>query len=198
MIDLLGHTKLALVLQLFVLTNPLYSLPYLMAAQRQHVNVRRVAISAVLTAFIIAVFIALFGPFIFRVFGITVDSLRVAGGIVILLLGLETIRAGVESKVSVSQVDAMVAIIASPMLTGPATISFVTIKTYEIGRAAILINLLAVFMLVAVVFIAFSFVIGKINQRLVSITARVLGLFLAAVAIEMMAQGAMALLARGG
>jgi len=192
---LLGHLNLALVLQLFVLINPLYSLPYLMASQRQHINVRRVAVSAVITAFIIAVIIALFGPFMFGMFGITINSLRIAGGIVILLLGLETIRSGVESKSNVNHIDTMIAIIASPMLTGPATISFVTIKTYEIGRVSILVNLFAAFILVAVIFIAFSFAIARINQRLISITARVLGLFLTAVAIEMMARGVQAYIA---
>jgi multiple antibiotic resistance protein len=190
--NIADHLNLALVLQLFVLINPLYSLPYLMAAQRQHINVRRVAVSAVITAFIIAVIIALFGPFMFNLFGITLNSLRIAGGIVILLLGLETIRSGVESKSNVNHIDTMIAIIASPMLTGPATISFVTIKTYEIGRVPVLANLLAAFVLVAVVFIAFSFAIARIHQRLISITARVLGLFLTAVAIEMMARGVQA------
>jgi len=193
--NLLGHLNLALVLQLFVLINPLYSMPYLMASQRQHINVRRVAVSAVITAFIIAVIIALFGPFMFGMFGITINSLRIAGGIVILLLGLETIRSGVESKSNVNHIDTMIAIIASPMLTGPATISFVTIKTYEIGRVSILVNLFAAFILVAVIFIAFSFAIARINQRLISITARVLGLFLTAVAIEMMARGVQAYIA---
>ena len=193
--DVFAHLNLALVLQLFVLINPLYSLPYLMAAQRHNINVRRVAVSAVITAFIIAVIIALFGPFMFSLFGITLNSLRIAGGIVILLLGLETIRSGVESKSNVNHIDTMIAIIASPMLTGPATISFVTIKTYEIGRASMLVNLFAAFILVAVVFIAFSFVIERINQRLISITARVLGLFLTAVAIEMMARGVQAYIA---
>ena len=193
--DVFAHLNLALVLQLFVLINPLYSLPYLMAAQRHNINVRRVAVSAVITAFIIAVIIALFGPFMFSLFGITINSLRIAGGIVILLLGLETIRSGVESKSNVNHIDTMIAIIASPMLTGPATISFVTIKTYEIGRASMLVNLFAAFILVAVVFIAFSFVIERINQRLISITARVLGLFLTAVAIEMMARGVQAYIA---
>ncbi|MCX7005144.1 MAG: MarC family protein [bacterium] len=193
--DIFAHLNLALVLQLFVLINPLYSLPYLMAAQRHNINVRRVAVSAVITAFIIAVIIALFGPFMFNLFGITLNSLRIAGGIVILLLGLETIRSGVESKSNVNHIDTMIAIIASPMLTGPATISFVTIKTYEIGRASMLVNLFAAFILVAVVFIAFSFVIERINQRLISITARVLGLFLTAVAIEMMARGVQAYIA---
>jgi multiple antibiotic resistance protein len=190
--NIADHLNLALVLQLFVLINPLYSLPYLMAAQRQHINVRRVAVSAVITAFIIAVIIALFGPFMFNLFGITLNSLRITGGIVILLLGLETIRSGVESKSNVNHIDTMIAIIASPMLTGPATISFVTIKTYEIGRVPVLANLLAAFVLVAVVFIAFSFAIARIHQRLISITARVLGLFLTAVAIEMMARGVQA------
>jgi multiple antibiotic resistance protein len=185
--------SLALIVQFFVLINPLSSFPVLMEAYRKKMNVRAIAVGAVITAFFIAIIIALIGPYLFSFFGITVDSFRIAGGIVLLLLGLDTVRSKKE-QVEVTKVDSIISIIATPLLTGPATISFVTIKAYELGRFATIVNLLGAFFLVGAVFIAFSRTIPKVNPKVVNIASKVLGLFLTAVAIEMIAKGVQAFL----
>ena len=183
-----------LVMQIFVLINPLSSFPFLMEAYAEKLNVRRVALSAIVTAFVLAVVIALFGAALFNVFSITVDSFRIAGGIVLLLLGLDTIRAKGQKEVSVTGVNSMISIIATPMLTGPATISFITILSVEMSRIALLINIAAAFVLVGVVFILFSYLIPKVNATVIDILSRIMGLFLTAVAIQMIAKGISVLL----
>ena len=129
----------------------------------------------------------------FGLFGVTVDSFRIAGGIVLLLLGLDTIRDRKE-QTKVNKVDSLISIIATPLLTGPATISFVTIKAFELGRISIVSNLVLAFILVGIVFFFFSLAIPKVNPKVVSIMSKIMGLFLTAVAIEMMATGLMHLL----
>jgi len=130
---------------------------------------------------------------LFGLFGVTVDSFRIAGGIVLLLLGLDTIRDRKE-QTKVNKVDSLISIIATPLLTGPATISFVTIKAFELGRISIVSNLVLAFILVGIVFFFFSLAIPKVNPKVVSIMSKIMGLFLTAVAIEMMATGLMHLL----
>jgi len=179
----------ALITQLVVLLNPLSSFPFLLSAHRRGINVRRLAVSAVLTAYAIAAVVALIGPYLFNVFGVTADSFRIAGGIVLLLLGIEMIRSQDENVDEKSSVDGMIAIIASPLLTGPATISFVTIKTQDIGLRSMLVNLSLAFVAVAGLLLTFAYSVDRINERLVSIASRVFGLFLTAVAIEMIAAG---------
>lgn len=180
----------ALIFQLFVLINPLSSFPVLMEAYKKKMNVKAIAVSAVLTAFAIAIVIAFIGPSLFGWFGVTVDSFRIAGGVVLLLLGLDTIR-DKEDKVKVNKVDSLISIIATPLLTGPATISFVTIKAFELGRVSIVSNLIFAFILVGLVFYIFSVAIPKVNAKVVNIMSKVMGLFLTAVAIEMIANGIM-------
>src|SRR3990167_7390143 len=75
----------ALIIQLFVLLNPLSSFPFLMAAYRKKMDVKRIAAFSVMTAFVIAIIIIFIGPYLFDFFGITLNSFRVAGGIVLLL-----------------------------------------------------------------------------------------------------------------
>jgi len=179
---------LALIAQIFILVNPLSSFPVLMSAYRSRMNVKKIAVTAVLIAFIIAMIIALVGPLLFDFFGITVDSFRIAGGIVLLLLGLDTIRAG-DEKGKVTQVDSLISILATPLLTGPATISFITIKAFELGQVTLMSNLVWAFALIGIVFVLFSFMIPRINEKMINISAKVLGLFLTAMAIEMLAKG---------
>ncbi len=179
----------ALVAQLFVLINPFSTFPFVMGARERGVNVRPILRNGVLTAFFIAVAIAFVGPSLFKLFGITLDSFRIAGGIVLLLLGIETLRSREKEPASAEGVDGFTAVLATPLLTGPATISFVTLKAHEMGRAPLLLNLCLAFALVAVTFFFFWLVIAKVNTRVMNIVSRVLGLFLTAVAIEMISGG---------
>jgi multiple antibiotic resistance protein len=178
----------ALILQIFILINPLSSFPVLISAYKNKMNVKKIAISAVLIAFIIAILIAVIGPYLFSLFNVSLDSFRIAGGIVLLLLGLDTIRSQKE-KNTAGKFDSVVSIIATPLLTGPATISYLIIKTYEIGRLAIITDIIGAFVLVGIAFLIFSFTIKKINEKVINISSRVLGLFLTAIAIEMIAKG---------
>ena len=184
--------SLALIIQIFVLLSPLSSFPVLMNAYKKKMNVKRIAYLSVFTGFVIAIAIVYLGPLIFNVFGVGIDSFRIAGGIVLLLLGLSTIRPLEEEHHKSEGVNGLISIIATPLLTGPATISFLTIKAYEIGQTAVLLNVVAAFVLVGLVFILFAHLINKINIHLVDISSRVLGLFLTAVAIEMIGTGILA------
>ena len=180
--------NLVLIIQLFVLLNPLSSFPVLLSAYKSKLNVRRIAANSVIVAFIIALIIALFGSYLFNLFGININSFKIAGGAVLLLLGLDTIRQR-EQKKSIDKTDSLISIIATPLLTGPATISFIIIKTLEIGRTPILFNMFFSFILVGLVFMFFSFSIAKINAKIIDITSKILGLFLTAVAIELITSG---------
>ncbi len=178
-----------LILQLFVLLNPLSSAPFLIKLQKRGVDVKNVAWRAVLTAFAVALTIAIAGPSLFQLFGITQNSFRVAGGIVIMLLGIETIRGDEEESTQTGNSDNFIAILATPILTGPATMSYITLTTYEEGMLKVIINLIVAFIGVAVVMAVLTLMISRVNARLIGIVSRILGLFLTAMAVEMMAKG---------
>jgi len=181
-----------LILQLFVLLNPLSSAPFLIKLQKRGIDIRGVASRAVLTAFIVALVITVSGQWLFQLFGITQNSFRVAGGIVIMLLGLETIRGDdddTQQPAKLDKLDNFIAILATPILTGPATMSYITLKTYEVGIISVIANLIVAFIAVAVVMLILTMMISRVNARLIGIISRILGLFLTAMAVEMMAKG---------
>lgn len=181
--------NIALIVQMFVLINPFSSFPVLFTAYQNKMNVKKIAVQSSILAFVIAVIICLIGAKLFGFFGITVDSFRIAGGICLLLLGLDTIR-DKHSKENVGKIDSLISILATPLLTGPATISFIIIKSLEIGRTVLLLNIVITFVLVGVVFVLFSYSIKKINFRVIEISSKILGLFLTAMAIELIFTGA--------
>jgi multiple antibiotic resistance protein len=178
-----------LIAQIFVLLNPLASFPFLINAHHKKMNLKKVAITSVLVAFAIAILITLTGHLLFKVFNITIDSLRIAGGIILLLLGINMVRPQERTAKEIEKVNSVIAIIATPLLTGPATISFITVKTYEIGRIPVLINLCFAFLIVGIVFYLTSILFDKINPAVIDILSRIMGLFLTAMAIEMISKG---------
>lgn len=185
----MGLIDIALIVQLFVLINPFSSFPVLFSAYQNKMNVKSIAVQASILAFIIAIIICLIGANLFGFFGITIDSFRIAGGICLLLLGLDTIR-DKEKKERVGKVDSLISILATPLLTGPATISFIIIKTIELGRVTLLSNIIVTFILVGLIFVLFSYTVKRINIRVIEISAKILGLFLTAMAIELIFRGA--------
>jgi multiple antibiotic resistance protein len=181
MIDIL------LITTMFVLLDPFASFPFLLNAKKKKMNVTIVALKAVLAAFVIAIAIALVGPSLFGVFGISLDSFRIAGGLILLLLSISMVRPqDDDEKVSSTGI---IAIIATPLLTGPAMISFVTLQTFELGLVPVLLNLSVAFFAVGAVFVIFSRTLGSIDPSLVDIVSRIMGLFLCAVSIEMISTG---------
>jgi multiple antibiotic resistance protein len=176
-----------LIISMFVLLDPFGSFPFLVSARKKKMNVMLVAVKAVAAAFAIAIAIALVGPSLFGVFGISLDSFRIAGGLILLLLAVSMVRPS-EGDNDVSSTG-MIAILATPMLTGPAMISFITIHTFDVGVAPVLLNLSIAFLAVGVTFVLFAKGLGKINPSIMDIVSRIMGLFLCAVAIEMISTG---------
>jgi multiple antibiotic resistance protein len=182
--------SIALVFQIFVLVNPLSSVPVIMQASKKKMNVLQIAFTSTIIAFALAISVALFGPYLFSIFGITTDSFRIAGGLVLMLLGLDTIRDKNE-KEEVTKMDSLISIIATPLLTGPATISFITLKAIEVGRMHMLVNIIPAFILVGIIFMLFAYALPKVNEKIVNISSKILGLFLTGMAIEMISTGIM-------
>ena len=186
--------SLALVLQIFALLNPLSSFSVLMSAYKKKLDVHAIAIKSSLFAYAIAIFIIFAGPQFFSFYGVNVDSFRIAGGLVLLLLGIETVRPK-PVREDVNEADSTVAIIATPLLTGPAVISFLTISAMEMPVMDLVVNSTAAFSIVGIVFVLFSYAIPKVDVKIVELLSKVMGLFLTALAIQMITKGISAIYA---
>jgi len=166
------------------------------SAERTYIAGRSVMIACVL-----AMVFALSGELILRIFGITVDALRIAGGILIFLVAVDMMHART-SRESVTKEeltdaskkdDISVFPIAMPLLTGPGTITTVIVlirtgKTLELK----IMTLLAILLTFALSYLIFRFadrvktLLGVVGALVVT---RVMGLLLAAIAVNFVSVG---------
>ena len=185
--------NVAFIMQMFALLNPLSSFPVLMSAYKKKLDVRGIAIKASVVAYLVAMFCLFLGPQFFNLYGVSIDAFRLAGGVILFLLGIETVRPKPVHE-EMGEVDSLIAIIATPLLTGPAVISFLTIKAMEAGAMPLVPDVTLSFLIVGIIFYIFSVMLPRINEKAVEILSKIMGLFLTAIAVEMMAKGMNALL----
>lgn len=194
---------------LFAIMNPFVALPIFLSLTggSDEATVRRVALATTIYVAIMCVVVAVAGDAILDFFGITIDDFRVAGGLMLLLIGLgmlqgkeNTAHQGTPAeRVSVEETERVAFYpLAFPMIVGPGTITTLLIFTSEARVAG---EYLAVGLATALVVVALGVVLWfasafghYMSQTLRIVTTRLMGMILAAIAVGMMAAGLKALL----
>ena len=156
---------------------------------------------ATLVAFAIAILFSLAGDVVLRLFGITVDSLRVAGGILLFLMAMDMLR-GVRQQNNVTEAELLDANLrddisifpmAIPLLTGPGAITAVVVL---MGEADSFTEKGLVLLAVCLTFLA-TFFILKFSEYIdlvlgitgIMVLIRIMGLILGALAVNFVATG---------
>ena len=154
-----------------------------------------------LVAFSIAILFSLAGDAVLRLFGITVDSLRVAGGVLLFLVAIDMLR-GVRQQKKVTEAelkdanereDISVFPLAIPLITGPGAITTVVVLMGAAGTVAEkALVILAIVLTFVITFFVLKF--SEYIDRVLGITGimvltRIMGLILGAVAVNFVAMG---------
>jgi multiple antibiotic resistance protein len=160
-----------------------------------------IAKKSVTLACVIALFFAITGSVILNLFSINVDSLRVAGGILLFSIAFDMMHAKIsresitEEEISQSQerTDIWIFPIGLPLLTGPGTISTVIVLMESTGtieqKIIILVSIILTFVLCLYIFL-FSRRIHKfIGYNGMLVFTRLMGLLLAALAVDLTSTG---------
>jgi len=154
---------------------------------------KRLAGQAVIVAFFVITVFALFGQQILDYLGITVSSMQVAGGLLLLLVALELLTGKGDEPTETQNVNVALVPLGTPLLAGPgaivATIVFVK-GVDDVGSAlAIALGIVAVHV-VLWLFMRFSVVIMRvIKDSGVTLVTRIAGLLLSAIAVQLVADG---------
>lgn len=171
-------------------------------------KMRSMAFRASLVGGLLLVFFALFGRFVFKVMGVSLDAFRVAGGILLLVTALDMLRARTsetrntpsETAEGAHKDDVAIVPLAVPLLSGPGSIATVMVLMTN-GHGVM--SALSVLIGILITFIASYFILrGAIHVQKVlkasgvAILQRVMGLILASIAVQFMAEGGRALLSR--
>ncbi|MFH1448512.1 MAG: MarC family protein [Candidatus Micrarchaeota archaeon] len=177
-------------LSMFVIMDPLASVPMFLALTKRASAKQRTkaAGEAAIVAGISIVLFILIGTTMLEVMGIGFNSFKIAGGIILLIVGVYTVL-GIQFTENNNDLDVAVVLIAVPMITGPGAMSMAIILSEKYGMfVTILASLCAVF--VTWGFLRFSNRIHRVlGDRGLEIYSRLLGLFVAAIAIEFISSG---------
>jgi len=145
---------------------------------------------ATLTAFCVASAIVLAGQALFRFLGITVDDLRVAGGLILLILSTyDLLFTKEQRKRTEIETDAGIVPLGTPIIVGPGTMTTCVVLADTLGKtvvfAALLINLLLIAIMLHNAHRLKSFIRPAISRAF----GKVMSLFLAAIAVAMLRRG---------
>ncbi len=162
---------------------------------RQYQN-KTAWISAVTVA-IVLIASVLIGETLLNFFGISIASFRVAGGLLLLLMGINMLHARqvFSSYNSDNTMDENIAVVplAIPLLSGPGAISTMTIFAHRDLQWNHLTILIGISLMVAIITWGVLFLAQKIGGVLgktgLNITVRLMGLLLSAAAVQFMADG---------
>lgn len=194
---------------LFALLNPLGMLPVFIAytADRSGGAQRWLALFVSLTVFGLMLLFLFAGTALLEFFGITLDAFRVAGGILLLLIGIKTVAHDPASKakelIVASELGALgeaesvyrqiVVPFAMPLLVGPGVIANLILYAGEAKSASLTWGLVGV--TAGISFLTFSILLsGRFLRRLLgdvglSIATRILGLLVASIGVQFVIAG---------
>lgn len=194
---------------LFAIMNPVTNLPIFLSvtAGAPVALQRQTALKVALFSLIMGAVFAVGGTQVLTLFGISIDDFRVAGGLVVLMIGLNMLNGsestshhGSDNEKADYPSSATVAFypLTFPIIIGPGTITALILFAGQADSTNDRITYAAVFVgLVALLAVTFWF--GGTLGRMMPASARVvmsrlMGMILAAIAVDMIAGGLKALL----
>jgi multiple antibiotic resistance protein len=163
---------------------------------------RRVAWQSVALAFVIVSVFAVLGRMVLSMFGITLPAFRIAGGILVGLVGYHLLQGRSSSVHTPSEEDnagsrdaalgLAVSPLAMPILAGPGTIA--TAMSYSADADAVGVGLvLLAFALICLVtwaaFVGGEWLVRFLGQNAIKVVSRLMGLILAVVGVQMVIEG---------
>lgn len=186
----------------FTLTNPLGTMPVFLTMTHglSEKERRNILVRATLVAFITLMVFVFTGQFLFKVFGISANGFRIAGGVVIFKIGYDMLQARYTSvklkdeEIKTYADDISVSPLGIPILCGPGAIANAIVlmqDAHTVEMKGIVIGAIAVIYLI-------SFFVLRASTRLVSIIGetgnnvmmRLMGLLLMVIAVECFVSGA--------
>jgi multiple antibiotic resistance protein len=183
---------LSMVISLFLILDPFASLPMFLAITKDldEKTVRSYANKAVLVATVLLIVFIFFGQDIMGLFGVTMDSFRVAGGIIFLMMAIELVF-GFKMSHSDGEKGAAWAVIASPVLTGPGVITAAVLLSTENGLVPVLIASIAALTMTWIILRMSSKIMHVVGEQALSIFTKVIGLFIASMGVQSIFAGSL-------
>lgn len=191
-----------LIAGIFSMMNPIGNLGIFasMTADRSAAESRRIAWTCATAVAATLLVVTWTGGLLLDFFGISIDSLRAAGGIIVLLIGLRMLFNNTEhtqtpSEAAEAKERASIAVVplAIPIIAGPGTMAVVLVAAKQhpsiLGKGEITAVVLALSVLTGLMMSFASPIARKLGESGIGVVTRVMGLVLSAIAMGLLAEG---------
>ena len=187
----------------FFIVDPIATIPSFLAltAAADPKDRKRMARRASWTCFLVLTGFGLGGTLIFKMFGITMPAFRIAGGLIMILIGLDMVQARrsqtketpAETAQAMEKDDVGIVPLGIPMLAGPGSISTVMALMAQSAnwtRSALIILVVAVTAVISYWTLAAADRVGRrMGDTGIHILTRFMGLLLMAIAVQFILSG---------
>lgn len=180
---------------LFTMMNPIGVIPVYIALTANHTKkeARFIAFKATFTAFIILTIFAFSGKFIFDFFSISVNSLKIVGGIIFFIMGYDMLLARISKTKTASTEesgdhDIAITPLAIPIICGPGAITAVIVFMQESvnleQKAILLVSVLTVILLTWIILLSARRIFDFLGDNGNKVLMRIMGLIVMVIAVE--------------
>ncbi len=187
---------------LFAIIDPIGNIPFFIALTEDLTDELRERVSkrATIIAAVLLIIIALSGGAILKFFGVSVDSLRIAGGVLLFMVAVDMLKGSPASEkyfekgMQHKDVDSLAVFpIALPIYSGPGAITAAIVLASEakdpLKMGLLVLSIVLIYILVRLTHIFSEEITRVLGRSGADIFARVMAIFLAGIAAEYMMQG---------
>jgi multiple antibiotic resistance protein len=190
-LNIFGDDLLRATISLFAVINPIGTIPLFasMTQKMPKVERDRVLKTTVITASALLMVFAVAGTQILSIFGITISSFMIAGGILLFVVSIELLTHGGWRFGGTVSDESGVVPLAFPLLAGPGAITTVILSFQTSG---LIVTILSIAIVMGITFVVF-FLTGKIysilGRRGSLIITRIFAVLIAAIAVQYVVDG---------
>jgi multiple antibiotic resistance protein len=176
---------------LFIIVDPLGNIPIFVGLTDEMPDAPRKKVynTATLVGFILLLVFAFTGQGILNIFGLSIYSFEVAGGLLLLIISIRILISGSMHE-NVENPESMGAVpIAIPLLVGPGAITTTIFNLQAYGTIAAILAVVIVLSLTWVILRFINRIYGFLGRTGSLVIARVMALFIAAIAVQYILTG---------
>lgn len=178
-------------ISLFIIVDPLGNVPIFigLTERSEEMERKRIFRTATVTGFILLLAFAIAGREILNIFGITLPSFMIAGGILLLIIAIKILIVGGWEEKHLTPESIGVVPIACPLLVGPGAITTTILNLQEFGIPITVTSVIIVFTITWLIFRSIESIYRVLGRSGSVIIARVMALLIAAIAVQYIVNG---------
>jgi multiple antibiotic resistance protein len=179
------------IIALFIVVDPFGNIPIFVGLTENmpKEKERKVYNTAVLVGFVLLLIFAFTGQEIFSLFGISLSSFEIAGGILLLIIAIRILVTGTKQE-NIEYPESLGAVpIAMPLLVGPGAITTTILNLQTFGVIVAVLAVIAVLTLAWIILRFIDKVYKVLGRTGAVIIARVMALLIAAIAVQYIVDG---------